>query len=141
MKKRTAFVSAASAAALAVLPLAGTASAATYTVTYPSGPHEGDRCTEAPRCSGSTSFVRDGDHLLIWDNAADGHSVVVLYERSDLGYRTVWNHYGKYHRLDVNMNLPESGWISYKVCLGEYGSGEILEYTCSPYNWESANWE
>ncbi|AZM77503.1 hypothetical protein D1J63_23100 [Streptomyces sp. KPB2] len=142
MKKRTAFVGAASAAALAVLPLAGTASAVEYTVTTESAPHKGDRCTYANSCAGSASFVHDGDHLLVWDNAADGHSVVVEYERSDengTDYLRAWNYYGKYHRLDANMNIPEDGWISYRVCLGEYGSRKVLKDTCSAFNWEEAD--
>ncbi|MGW1100948.1 hypothetical protein ACWD5W_34690 [Streptomyces sp. NPDC002455] len=141
MKKRTALAGAASAAVLAVLPLAGIASAAEYTVTYTSGPHTGDKCTWANSCAGSASFVHDGDHLLVWDNAGDGHSVVVEYERSDVGgsdYTRDWNHYGKYAKLDVNMNIPEDGWITYRVCLGEYGSRQVLRDTCSSFFWESA---
>ncbi|MFD5041227.1 hypothetical protein ACFWNI_29695 [Streptomyces sp. NPDC058377] len=141
MKKRTALAGAASAADLTVLPLAGIASAAEYTVTYTSGPHTGDKCTWANSCAGSASFVHDGDHLLVWDNAGDGHSAVVEYERSHVGgsdYTRDWNHYGKYAKLDVNMNIPEDGWITYRVCLGEYGSRQVLRDTCSSFFWESA---
>ncbi|MCX4549794.1 hypothetical protein OG204_17750 [Streptomyces sp. NBC_01387] len=141
MKKRHVLASAAGAAVLAVLPLASTASAADYTVTYTSGPHTGDTCTWSNSCAGSASFVHAGDHLLVWDNAADGHSVVVEYERSDVGgsdYIRDWNSYGKYAKLDVNMNLPEDGWITYRVCLGEYGSRTVLRDTCSSFLWESA---
>ncbi|MEU0128952.1 hypothetical protein [Streptomyces sp. NPDC006289] len=141
MKKRMAITSAAGAAILAVLPLAGTASAAEYTVTYTTGPHTGDKCTWSNSCAGSASFVHDGDHLLVWDNAADGHSVVVEYERSDVGgsdYIRDWNHYGKYAKLDINTNIPEAGWITYRVCLGEYGSRSVLRDTCSSFLYESA---
>ncbi|WP_328560346.1 hypothetical protein [Streptomyces coelicoflavus] len=145
MKKRTALVAAASAAALAVLPLAASASAAEYTVTYVGAKHEGDVCTShgwTHDCYGSASFVHDGDHLLVWDNAADGHSVVVEYLRDDENgddYLRAWNYYGKYDRLDVNMNLAEDGgYISYRVCLGEYGSRKVLSDTCSPFNFEWA---
>jgi hypothetical protein len=59
-----------------------------------------------------------GDHLLVWDNAADGHSAVVEYLRNDENgddYLRAWNYYGKYYKLDVNMNLDrDGGYISYR---------------------------
>ncbi|MGC0382506.1 hypothetical protein [Streptomyces sp. SAI-129] len=147
MKKRTMLVGAIGAAALSVVPMAFTASAAEYTVTYVGAKHVGDVCTvhgfyRTTDCYGSASFVHDGDHLLVWDNAADGHSVVVEYLRSDENgddYLRAWNYYGKYDRLDVNMNLAEDGgYISYRVCLGEYGTRKVLSDTCSEFNFEFA---
>lgn len=140
MKKHSKLIGAAAAGMLAVLAVATPASASTYTVTYP-GLHAGDLCTDEPNyCDGSASFVRDGDHLLVWDNNADGHSVMVMYYRSDSGDTQIrdWNHYGKGSRLDINMNLPEEGWVQYRVCLGEYGSQTYDMNSCSGWKTENA---
>ncbi|MEU6088057.1 hypothetical protein ABZ865_14770 [Streptomyces sp. NPDC047085] len=145
MKKRSKAFGAATAGLLAVLAVATPASAATYTVTS-SAPHTGDVCTVNPYyCHGSASFVKDGDHLLVWDNNSDGHSVVVRYIRSDDGgaRHDDWNHYGAGTKLDINMDLPEGqwpqAWIEYEVCLGEYNNGydaTIMLDTCSGYRIE-----
>ncbi|MCG5435247.1 hypothetical protein [Micromonospora foliorum] len=84
--------------------------------------------------------MRDGDHLYVWDNKADGHSVVALYSRSDTGNQSnaTWNHYGAGTRLDHNMDIPEGGYIIYRVCLGEYADQIVLDWTCSPLKKESA---
>ncbi|MGW1813697.1 hypothetical protein ACWCQM_09010 [Streptomyces sp. NPDC002125] len=140
MKKHSKLIGAAAAGMLAVLAVATPASASTYTVTYP-GTHTGDLCTDEPNyCDGSASFVRDGDHLLVWDNNADGHSVMVMYYRSDNSSTLIkdWNQYGKGSRLDINMNLPESGWVEYRVCLGEYGTQTYDMNGCSGWLHESA---
>ncbi|MFG3554251.1 hypothetical protein ACGGAQ_07685 [Micromonospora sp. NPDC047557] len=134
---------AASAAAIATLVLSGPAQAAGDTWTS-SASHIGDLCTTGGvtlgPCYGSASFVHNGDHLYVWDNKADGHSVVVLYNRSDTGgqMNVTWNHYGAGTRLDHNMDIPESGYIIYRVCLGEYGDRIVLDWTCSPYKKEYA---
>jgi hypothetical protein len=140
MKKHFKLIGAAAAGMLAVLTVASPASASTYTVTYP-GPHAGDLCTDEPNfCDGSASFVRDGDHLLVWDNNSDGHSVMVMYYRSDTADMIKdWNHYGLGSRLDINMNLPEDGgWVEYRVCLGEYGSRTWDMISCSGWKHESS---
>jgi hypothetical protein len=140
MKKHSKLIGAAAAGMLAVLTAASPASASTYTVTYP-GPHAGDLCTDEPNfCDGSASFVRDGDHLLVWDNNSDGHSVMVMYYRSDTdGMIKDWNHYGLGARLDINMNLPEDGgWVEYRVCLGEYGPRTWDMNSCSGWKYESS---
>lgn len=67
--------------------------------------------------------------------------MVVEYERSDYDgsdYKRDWNHYGQYKRLDVDMDIPETGWITYRVCLGEYGSRTVLRDTCSSFLYEPA---
>ncbi|WP_392675938.1 hypothetical protein [Streptomyces sp. LN785] len=140
MKKHSKLIGAAAAGMLAVLAVATPASASTYTVTYP-GTHTGDLCTDEPNyCDGSASFVRDGDHLLVWDNNADGHSVMVMYYRSDSGDTQIkdWNQYGKGSRFDINMNLPENGWVEYRVCLGEYAAQTYDMNSCSGWLHESA---
>ncbi|MFF2013929.1 hypothetical protein ACFVWY_33365 [Streptomyces sp. NPDC058195] len=105
--------------------------------------HVGDLCTSNnyTACDGSASFVKVGDHMLIWDNEADGHSVVVEGSRSDGLKLRKWNHSGSDGdgKVDHNLNLPENGWIRYKVCLGEYGSKDTLENTCSVSKMEYAS--
>jgi hypothetical protein len=100
------------------------------------GTHVGDICTVS--CKGSASFVHDGDHLYVWDNAADGRSAVVIYFRSDTGDQknAAWNHFGANTVLDHNMNIPEGGWIKYHVCLGDYAAGKYD--TCSSFYTENA---
>ncbi|WUD78383.1 hypothetical protein OG937_45070 [Streptomyces sp. NBC_00510] len=139
MKKRSKILGAATAGLLAILALATPASASTYTVS-PSDYHAGDLCV-TPFCAGSASFVKDGDHLLVWDNDYDGHSVVVKYIRSDDGgaVHKDWNHYGSLTKLDINMNLPESGWVEYEVCLGEYGTESVDLASCSEWKLEYAS--
>lgn len=139
MKKRSAVVSAVTAAVFAVLVAASPASAVTYTVTL-SDFHAGDTCT-TPWCDGSASFVKNGDHLLVWDNRSDGHSAVVKYIRSDdsSGQHVVWNYYGVNHRLDIHMDLPESGWIDYEICLGEHATKTINLSSCSGWVIEDAS--
>ncbi|TXS34526.1 hypothetical protein EAO71_00990 [Streptomyces sp. ms191] len=141
MKKHSKLIGAAAAGMLAVLTVATPASASTYTVTYP-GPHAGDLCTDEPNfCDGSASFVRDGDHLLVWDNNEDGHSVMVMYYRSDSGNTQIkdWNHYKVGSRLDINMNLPEDGWVEYRVCLGDYSTRTYDMNSCSGWLHEGAS--
>ncbi|MFG3554252.1 hypothetical protein ACGGAQ_07690 [Micromonospora sp. NPDC047557] len=119
---------AAVAAAFATIAIASPAQAAdTWTKT---GPHAGDVCTYPMKtgCDGSASFVHDGEHLYVWDNVADGNSVVAEYWREDVGIgqrNLAWNHYGAGTRLDHNMNMAEGVGIRYRVCLGDYGTGKI----------------
>ncbi|MBB5120187.1 hypothetical protein AF335_17160 [Streptomyces eurocidicus] len=105
--------------------------------------HVGDRCTsdDYTTCAGSASFIKEGDHMLIWDNKADGHSVVVIGDRSDGLPLKLRNHSGSEGdgKVDHNLNLPENGWIRYKVCLGEYGSKNVIENTCSASKTENAS--
>ncbi|HEY3506465.1 MAG TPA: hypothetical protein VGN37_27210 [Actinocatenispora sp.] len=110
-----------------------------------SGFHDGDICTYVGNvndgsCRGAAAFLRDGDHLYVWDNLADGHSVVADYARSDTPSQDneAWNHYGAGTRLDHNMDIPENGWIKYRVCLGEYSSRSYVSGTCSDWFTESA---
>ncbi|GJF35073.1 hypothetical protein KNE206_77730 [Kitasatospora sp. NE20-6] len=140
MKKHSKLIGAAAAGMLAVLAVATPASASTYTVTYP-GTHTGDLCTDEPNyCDGSASFVHDGDHLLVWDNNSDGYSVMVMYYRSDSSDTLIkdWNHYKAGSRLDINMDLPESGWVGYRVCLGNYAAQTYDMNSCSGWLYEDA---
>ncbi|SFB58633.1 hypothetical protein SAMN05216266_12263 [Amycolatopsis marina] len=105
--------------------------------------HVGDVCT-VPGCNGSASFVRNGEHLYVWDNKADGRSVVAEYERSDadqLG--RAWNARGAGSSpTDHNMSMPERETITYRVCLGNYSTNApdrvVHEGTCSGWYTEPA---
>ncbi|MFD6620241.1 hypothetical protein ACFWFB_33925, partial [Streptomyces albidoflavus] len=109
-----------------------------------SGYHVGDVCTTGvslPPCNGSASFVKDGDHLYVWDNEADGNSAVARYYRSDVNGLAgeAWNYHGAGTRIDHNMDIPENGWINYQVCLGRHGEGLVFDWTCSNYYVEDAS--
>ncbi|GAB3282483.1 hypothetical protein [Parasphingorhabdus pacifica] len=105
--------------------------------------HIGDRCS-TPDCAGSASFVKNGDHLYVWDNKADGHSAVAEYTRSDVGqFNRAWNYSGNNTRIDHNMNMPENGTIRYRVCIGEYSSNAderyVIDGSCSDWKEERAS--
>jgi len=59
----------------------------------------------------SASFIKHGEHLYVWDNKADGHSVVATYMRWDTSNQMnhAWNHYGAGTRYDHNMSIAEEG--------------------------------
>jgi hypothetical protein len=82
--------------------------------------------------AGSANFTSYGEHLTIYDDKADGHSVVVLNVRQDLCCAEFegWNHNGAKSFYDYNLDMPEGDWIDYYVCLGEYASRTILWNTC-----------
>ncbi|MEV1009370.1 hypothetical protein [Streptomyces sp. NPDC049881] len=143
MKSRTILRAAAVASAtLVTLTMGNPAQAADKWQN--SGFHVGDLCTTGVSldpCHGSASFVKDGDHLYVWDNVADGWSAFARYYRSDVSGLAgfAWNYHGAGTRIDHNMDIPENGWINYEVCLGEYGTRLILDWTCSNYFVEDAS--
>lgn len=131
------------------LAAATAAAGALMAITVPaaSADHIGDRCS-TPDCAGSASFVKNGDHLYVWDNKADGHSAVAVYTRSDTGgedgqLNHAWNYRSAGSRIDHNMNIPEKGWIRYKVCIGDYDSDaskrDVIDSSCSDWKKESAS--
>jgi hypothetical protein len=82
-------------------------------------------------CAGKATFVSLGEHLKVYDNVADGYSVVVINYRQDLGGPFYgWNHTGAGTVTDYNLSMPEGDWIQYQVCLGVYSSRTILTSTC-----------
>ncbi|WP_437313108.1 hypothetical protein [Sorangium sp. So ce385] len=80
---------------------------------------------------GSARFLRKGEHLYVFDQASDGHSAVAEYWWDGDAYMSyLWaSGYGvNSHR---NFSKPESARIHIRACLGEAGTGRIIERTCS----------
>jgi hypothetical protein len=102
------------------------------TATHGSVRGAGNVCTSDngnSGCDGSASFHADGEHLYIWDNFADGHSVVVVYWREDVGTgqrNEAWNHYGAGTRMDRNLDMAKGVGIKYQVCTGEYSTRKTI---------------
>jgi len=83
-------------------------------------------------CAAKAAFTSYGEHLKVYDRAADGHSAVVLYWLSDgTGPYFGWNPNGNGSVVDIDLELPEGDWIFFKACLGEYGTKTLVSGTCS----------
>ena len=83
-------------------------------------------------CAGQAKLISYGEHLWVYDKAADGHSAVALYWlQGGTGPFRVWASAGAGTSIDDNLDLPEGTWIFYQVCLGESGSGTIVAGSCS----------
>jgi hypothetical protein len=102
-----------------------------YALAAPTATADSSQCTPGG-CAGKAVFVSLGEHLQVTDAASDGHSAVAVYwPQGGTGPFTVWNHGGQGTTVDGNLDLAEGAWIYYYVCLGEYGTREILTATCS----------
>jgi len=76
-------------------------------------------------------FTSFGEHLKVYDRAADGQSAVVLYGLSDgTGPYFSWNLNESDSVVDIDLELPEGDWIFFKARLGEYGNKTIVSGTC-----------
>jgi hypothetical protein len=109
--------------------------ATTGLVIAGAGPAAADSYQETRgNLGGSVWFFSYGEHLQIYDELADGHSVVVFDQRQDLccTWYSGWNHGGEGSVKDYDLNMPEGDWINYYVCLGEYATKTIVPGTCSP---------
>lgn len=91
---------------------------------------DSSRC--AKTCAGKASFTSYGEIFHVLDRKADGHSVVVLYWLPDGTWHKVWNSKGNGSDVKANLELREGSWITYRVCLGEYGDRKVLTSTCGP---------
>ena len=108
-------------AAVATLTLAG-ASAADA---------DSSRCTADAGCAGRATFTSLGEIFHVFDQNADGHSAVVLYWLPDgSGPTLLWNSSGNGTDVKFDLELPEGSWITYRVCLGEFGAKQVLLDTC-----------
>ncbi|WP_164002975.1 hypothetical protein [Pyxidicoccus caerfyrddinensis] len=88
-----------------------------FTVTHERYPTSGAR----------VSFDSYGDHLVVKDVAADGHSAVgVLYSYQTGSYYACWNPNGSGTVKDCNFNFYEGTWVAFIGCIGEHGSGRLL---------------
>jgi|GEM_PF-6703494 len=86
----------------------------------------------AASCAARAEFVSLGEHLLVEDRVADGHSAVARYWlKGGTGPFHVWNSGGAGTTVDHNLELPEGSWIFYQVCVGEFGLRDVWTSTCS----------
>ncbi|WP_327708584.1 hypothetical protein OG912_06620 [Streptomyces sp. NBC_00464] len=82
---------------------------------------------------GATATFRDyGEHLLITDDYADGHSAVAQVNWGD-GLYTYWNPNGKGTTRDVDLDVAEGERVDFRACVGEYDGYLILTNLCSLY--------
>jgi hypothetical protein len=89
------------------------------------------RCTSDAACAGKTGFKSYGEVFTVYDQKADGHSAVLLYWLPDgTGPHLVWNANGNGTTVTADLELPEGSWVTYRACLGEYGTKTVLEATC-----------
>lgn len=62
-------------------------------------------------------FTPDGDHLYVCDAEADGHHPVARFYRSDSsGLKVEHSYLSSPECTDVNLDIPEEGWIDYQAC-------------------------
>lgn len=92
---------------------------------------DSNRCTSDSGCAGKATFASYGEVFTVYDQKADGHSAVLLYWLPDgIGPVYVWNHSGNGTNVKADLELAEGSWVTYRMCLGEYGTKEILTATC-----------
>ncbi|WP_163510417.1 hypothetical protein [Fodinicola acaciae] len=92
---------------------------------------DSSRCTSDSGCAGKATFASYGEVFTVYDQKADGHSAALLYWLPDgVGPIYVWNHSGNGTSVKADLELPEGSWVTYRVCLGEYGTKQIIASTC-----------
>lgn len=111
--------------------LVAAASIAAVTLTASAADADSSRCTADTGCAGRATFTSLGEIFHVFDQLADGHSAVVLYWLPDgSGPTLIWNSNGNGTDVTANLELPEGSWITYRVCLGEFGPKQVLLATC-----------
>jgi len=89
------------------------------------------RCTSDSGCAGRATFTSYGEVFHVYDQSADGHSAVALYWLPDgSGPHLIWNSNGNGTDVTANLEFAEGSWVTYRVCLGEYGARQVLTSTC-----------
>lgn len=92
---------------------------------------DSERCTSGSGCAGRVAFASASDVFTVADQSGDGHSAVALYWLPDgTGPHLVWNPNGNGTTVTADLDLADGGWVTYRACLGEFGSKEILQSTC-----------
>ena len=92
---------------------------------------DSNRCTAGTGCAGKATFTSYGEVFKVYDQAGDGHSAVALYWLPDgSGPHLIWNSGGNGTVVTANLEFAEGSWVTYRVCLGEYGPRDVLESTC-----------
>jgi hypothetical protein len=104
----------------------------TFTLTGASAAAgDSSRCTAGTGCAGRATFTSLGEIFHVYDQSADGHSAVALYWLPDgSGPTLIWNSGGNGTNVTANLELAEGSWITYRVCLGEFGPKQVLVETC-----------
>jgi hypothetical protein len=94
---------------------------------------DSERCTSDSGCAGRVTFASYGEVFKVHDQLGDGHSAVALYWLPDgSGPHLIWNSGGNGTTVTANLEFPEGDWVTYRACLGEFGTKEILQNTCGP---------
>ena len=92
---------------------------------------DSERCTSGSGCAGRVTFTSLGEIFTVYDQLGDGHSAVALYWLPDgSGPHLVWNSNGNGTSATANLEFPEGDWVTYRACLGEFGTKEVLQDTC-----------
>jgi hypothetical protein len=90
-----------------------------------------ERCTSGSGCAGRVTFASYGEVFKVYDQAGDGHSAVALYWLPDgSGPHLIWNPNGNGTSVTANLEFAEGSWVTYRACLGEHGTKEVLQSTC-----------
>jgi hypothetical protein len=77
------------------------------------------------------TFNSYGDHLIVQDTAADGHSALgILYNYNSGTYFYCWNSRGAGTTVDCNYNFAEGITVAFFACTAESGDGTLI--ACSP---------
>jgi len=92
---------------------------------------DSERCTTGSGCAGRVTFQSYGEVFKVYDQLGDGHSAVALYWLPDgSGPHLVWNSGGNGTTATADLEFAEGSWVTYRACLGEYGTKEVLQSTC-----------
>lgn len=87
--------------------------------------------------SASACFTANGDWFEISDLKADGHSAVATWELvrpSDgriVRWGHIWNTSGVYTTRYKNKDFTEGYIVYWHACVGEWGTKDVIESTCS----------
>jgi hypothetical protein len=83
------------------------------------------------------TFNSYGDHFVVQDERADGHSAVAqIYNPNTGNYSYCWNNRGAGTSVDCNRDFPEGIRISFRACTGESSTGRLVACASS---WTGAN--
>jgi hypothetical protein len=92
---------------------------------------DSERCTSGSGCAGRVTFQSYGEVFKVYDQLGDGHSAVALYWLPDgSGPHLIWASGGNGTSVTADLEFAEGSWVTYRACLGEYGTKEILQSTC-----------
>ncbi|MEV7239937.1 hypothetical protein ACWDXT_20975 [Streptomyces sp. NPDC003236] len=84
-----------------------------------------DKSTESFPEGSRVTWHADGEHLLVKDTVADGHSAVAIFrwwDQSEDRYHTFtyFNRDGEGTTRDVNMDLYEHTTVNFRACVGDW---------------------